>query len=83
MRGFQTAQFLLEHRDGDGRIAGGADCAVFDGVGELFDGSRVVPQTGGGGLRHFVERAFVLVMRREWRRKACILREMQTCAEKP
>ena len=42
-------------------IAGGADRAVLDGVGEVFDGGRVVPQTGGGGLGHFVERAFELV----------------------
>ena len=51
-------EFLLEYGDGDGRVAGGADCAVRDGVGEIFDGGRVVPQAGGGGLGHFVERAF-------------------------
>ena len=54
---FPDGEFLLEYRDGDRRVAGGADSAVRDGVGEVFDGDRVVPQTRGCGLRHLLERA--------------------------
>ena len=48
---------LLQHLDDDHGIAGGADRAVLDRVGQLLQRARVVPQTGRRRLRHLVQRA--------------------------
>ena len=63
IRGFQTAISCLSTDDGDGWIACGSHGPVFNRVGELLDGSRIVPQACGRGLRHLEKRAFVL----DWR----------------
>ena len=75
------SHLFLEHGNGDGGIACGSDGAVLDGISEVFDGGRIVPQAGWGGLRHFVERAFELERGSGGSHGAS--GAMQTCAEKP
>ncbi len=45
----------LPFQDGkrDDGVAGGSHRAMLDGIGQFVEGGGVVPQAGGGGLRHF------------------------------
>src|ERR1700687_1783597 len=50
---------LLQNSEHDDRIAGRAYRAVLDGVGQLLNGGRIIPQACRGRLGHLMQRALV------------------------
>lgn len=57
--GLSERQFLFQHLNDNGGVAGGSHGPVIDRIGQLFNGRQIVLQAGGGSPRYLIEWALV------------------------